>query len=468
MACGSGSPRAASPTPLSEPVEDHPDPPATQELDFDEAMAIAVLFQKNGQFVEAEKLYATLIEASPEHPDVLHYAGLLAHQQGKRDEAISLIERSLAAAPDRADCYSNLGIIYRAMERFDDAIAAYQRAIALDPRHANAHNNLGVLLRVTGQAEAAEAAYRKAIELNPTHIEAYNNLGILLASQRRTKEAVVCYCKVTTLSPKHREARRLLALAYCTLGDVNKAIEIYEDWLQEEPESAVARHMLAAVSGRDVPPRASDAYVEKAFDDFAASFDLKLAQLSYRAPQIVAAMVADTGVAQARVHDILDVGCGTGLCGPLLAPYARRLVGVDLSAQMLARAAERAVYDDLIKGELTAYLGGVRDAFDLVVSADTLVYFGPLEGVVAAAAAALRPAGWLIFTVEEAIDAAEGVEYRIVHHGRYQHSRRYLERVLGEAGLEWSIVRAELRMESGIPVAGLVVRAMKGRGERDG
>ena len=38
---------------------------------------------------------------------------------------------------------------------------------------------------------------------------------------------------------------------------------------------------------------------------------------------------------------MLDAGCGTGLCGPLIAPHARRLVGVDLSGQMLAHARER-------------------------------------------------------------------------------------------------------------------------------
>ena len=54
---------------------------------------------------------------------------------------------------------------------------------------------------------------------------------------------------------------------------------------------------------------------------------------------------------------MLDAGCGTGLCGPLIAPYARRLVGVDLSERMLAQARARDVYDELVKGELTAYLG---------------------------------------------------------------------------------------------------------------
>lgn len=448
--------------------ENSEQPPGTQELEFDEAMAMAVLFQKNGHLDVAEELYRQLLKVAPEHPDVLHYAGLLAHQQKKYDDAIALIEHSLAVEPDRADCYSNLGIIFRAQGRLDEAIAAYERAIALNPKLANAYNNLGVLLRAADKPEEAEAAYRQAIEVDPEHVESYHNLGVLLAAQRRTKEAVLCYCKVTTLNAKHREARRLLGMAYCTLGEVDKAIEIYEAWLAEEPDNPVPRHMLAACSRKDVPLRAADAYVEKSFDDFASSFDAKLAQLSYRAPQIVAALLADTGADASKSLDILDVGCGTGLCGPLLIGYARRLVGVDLSAKMLERAQERQVYDELVKSELTAYLRACEAMFDVVVSADTLVYFGALDEVARAAARALRPGGWFIFTVEEVVNAAAGEDYLIAHHGRYQHTQHYLERTLIAAGLRPSIVRAELRMESGVPVAGLAVRAMKGQGERDG
>jgi len=436
------------------------DPPL-REVTLEEALGIAILFQKHGQLADAESLYRQILSAVPDHPDVLHFAGVLAHQQGRSDEGVSLIEQSLAIDPEQADCYSNLGIIFKARGRLDDAIAAYERAIAINPAHANAHSNLGVLFKAIGKPAEAEAAYRSAIRLEPDHIDAHHNLGVLLASVGRTKEAVECYCRVTTLSPKHPEARRLLAMAHCTLGEVDKAVEIFRDWLAEEPGNAIAQHMLAATSGRGVPPRAADDYVEKVFDDFAGSFDQKLTSLAYRAPDIVAAMLADAGRAPARELMIADAGCGTGLCGPLIAPYARRLIGVDLSAGMLARATEKGVYDELVKDELTAFLRRNPDAFDVIVSADTLVYFGDLAEASAAAAGALRPGGLLIFTVEE-LDAGEtGVPYALRAHGRYCHSADYIRDVMAAAGLRVEIVRAELRMEAGAPVQGLAVRATR-------
>jgi predicted TPR repeat methyltransferase len=384
---------------------------------------------------------------------------VLAHQQDRGDEAVALIERSLELEPDRADWHSNLGIVLQDHLRLNEATAAYERAIELDPDHANAHNNLGVVLRAQGRVVDAEAEYRAAIRIDPDHADAHHNLGVLLNGLGRRREAARCFSKVITLRPKHPEARRLLALAHYTLGEVDQAIGVFEEWVREEPDDPIARHMLAACSGRDVPARASDAFIETTFDSFAASFDAKLESLGYRAPALVAEMLAHAGVAAARRLDVLDAGCGTGLCGPLVAPYARRLVGVDLSEGMLARARERNVYDELAKQELTTYLRDSPASFDVIVSADTLVYFGPLDAVAAAAANALRPCGILVFTVEDLCGASHDAGYRLSPNGRYRHAAAYVERVLADAGLESEIAPAELRLEAGEPVAGLVVRA---------
>jgi predicted TPR repeat methyltransferase len=66
----------------------------------------------------------------------------------------------------------------------------------------------------------------------------------------------------------------------------------------------------------------------------------------------------DSGIELSHHLDVLDAGCGTGLCGAIVAPYARRLVGVDLSEGMLVHATSKNVYDSLIKAELTEYLRG--------------------------------------------------------------------------------------------------------------
>ena len=100
----------------------------------------------------------------------------------------------------------------------------------------------------------------------------------------------------------------------------------------------------------------------------------------------------------------------------------------------------------------------------MIVSADTLVYFGALEDVVAAAAGALRPGGRLIFTVEEADRTTTPMRRytRISPHGRYSHAREYVERVLADAGSRaGDRASASCGWRPAMPVAGLVVRATK-------
>jgi len=133
---------------------------------------------------------------------------------------------------------------------------------------------------------------------------------------------------------------------------------------------------------------------------------------------------------------------------------------VDLSPAMVELARKRAVYDALVVAELTAYLREHLASFDVIVSADTLVYFGALEEVIAAAAGALRAGGLFVFTLEHGTGES-GPGYRLETHGRYTHTRPYVERLLASSGLEPVIERAELRLETGVPVVGLVIRARK-------
>jgi predicted TPR repeat methyltransferase len=436
-------------------------PTTPQVISVDEAMTLVIECLKDGRVRDAGALCRRVLEVSPGHPSALHYAGKLACKAGHTAEAIALMEDSLERVPDQADWHSNLGIVRQAAGDLEGAFRAFQRAIELDPAHVNGHNNLGVLHRVFGRLAESEAAYRTAITLDPNNANAYQNLAIVLDLMDRTPEAVVAYCKALTLQPHYPEAQRRLALAYCTLGERDKAVSVCEAWLARNPDDPHARHTLAAVSGRDVPPRASDGYVQAVFDSFADTFESKLARLYYRAPELVAAALDSSGLAANGSLDVLDVGCGTGLCGPLLAPYKRRLVGVDLSQGMLERARDKGIYDELVHAELTAYLQRMSGAFDVIVSADTLVYVGALEAVADAAAAALRPGGVLVFTLEEAVADDSGSTYAIQPHGRYTHHAAYVSGLLAGAGLRVTIDRAELRKESGAPVAGLVVSAVK-------
>jgi predicted TPR repeat methyltransferase len=432
------------------------------ELTVDQAIELAKGLQQRLALDEAESIYRRILALMPENPDALHFLGLLQYQRGRSKEAIRLILRSIRVEPEYVGAHNNLGNIYREQDRLDESEACYRRVIELSSQNARAYNNLGTVLRAKGMLAEAGAAYQKAIELEPDFPNPYENMGNLLSRQGRVSEAVAHYSQAIALNPDHPGCKKMLGIALSRLGRVDEAANVFRQWSEKEPDNPVAHHLLAACSGESVPKRAADDYVKQVFDNFAERFEERLERLEYRAPELIAQAVAGIYDEPVGDLDILDAGCGTGLCGPLLRPYARRLEGVDLSPGMLVRAESAGFYDDLEEAELTGFIGSHKDAYDVIVSADTLCYFGDLKEVMAAAAAAVRPGGLFIFTVEhgEEGDGAMAAGFRLNPLGRYSHQESYVRSVVAEAGLKLrSVVHGTLRQEMGSPVAGLVVTA---------
>jgi predicted TPR repeat methyltransferase len=430
-------------------------------LSVEEVLKRGMAFLKGGEIKEAEYLYSAVLAHIPEQPDALHYSGMIAHKRGDNETAAALMRRSIEQMPGLAWTWNNLGNVLRAMHRDQEALSAYRKSAELDPAHVEALSNIGELLRKHGEFAAAEDACREALRLQPDFAPAWYHLSCILIEQDRVPEGLVASARAIVLLPRDGDSRDSVCKALVTLGRREEAVKLYREWLVDEPGNAVVRHHLAAISAAAPPERAADAYVQTVFDGFANTFDAKLASLKYRAPELVGTLLASRLPEPAAQYDIGDLGCGTGLCGPLVRGWARRLTGCDLSEGMLAKARQRGGYDELVHGELVAFLRGRSAAFDVVISADTLCYFGDLSEVAAMAHAALRAGGRLVFTVEAAnIDVSAG--YTLQTHGRYAHAADYVHTCLATAGFGVvQLVPCELRTEGGKPVGGWLVDCVK-------
>lgn len=436
----------------------------TGQMSLDQAFALAVQAHQSGDLENAKTIYRNILGVVPNEVNAMHFLGIALHQSGDTEEAIETIERSLALDPTpQADRYSNLSRVLLEAGRFEEASRVFSRVLELSPPNADIYNNSGVLLLAQRRFDEATADLEKSIALNPQHANAHYNMGEVLTMQGRLQECIPYYSKALAFQPTHIEAKKKLSFAHYALGELDKAAEIYRQWLLQEPDNPVARHHLAACTHESVPVRADDAYIESTFDDFADSFDSQLGHLNYQAPQLVTEAIRRVCGPANKQFAILDAGCGTGLCGPLIAEYSTHLTGVDLSSRMLAKAQPRNAYDVLIKAELTAYLQSQTNAFDLILSADTLIYFGSLEEVLTAARTALRDDGYLFFTVEvltdnNSVGSTSDPGYHINPHGRYSHSETYLRNTLGKTGFEITALESViLRYEGGSPVFGFVV-----------
>lgn len=407
---------------------------------------------------DAEPVLLSILQRWPGQGDALHFLGVLAHQRGRSDEAIGLIRQAITALPGQPAPLNNLGNVLVETQRYDEAVQAYRDCLAAKPDQVDALNNLATMQRKRGEQAESEALCRRALDAKPDFAQAWYNLSLTLLEQGRIDEGLTAHSRAIVLWPRHLQARNAVPKALAHLGRLDEAAQLYREWLATDPDNPVIKHHLAACSGGHVPDRASDAYVEKTFDAFAATFDANLAALGYRAPTLVAELLHALLPPPARQLDIHDLGCGTGLCGPMVRDWARELSGCDLSQGMLDKAARRGVYDVLQHAELVSHLQANPARWDALVCADTLCYFGDLGEAMRAARAALRPRGLLVFTVEA--HTSGGTPYHLQPHGRYAHRREYVQAVLADAGLHPLALREEaLRMEAGKPVEGWLVAA---------
>jgi predicted TPR repeat methyltransferase len=156
---------------------------------------------------------------------------------------------------------------------------------------------------------------------------------------------------------------------------------------------------------------------------------------------------------------VLDLGCGTGLGSQFYRPYAKSLIGVDLSPKMLQQASKKKIYDDLMVFDMFQ-TWKFSQPFDLIYSSDVFVYCGDLDPIIRSASSCLVPAGIIAFSVERLEDSSSG--YRLLHTGRYAHTQTYIENCLNRNGLDpVESTASVIRKQSGDAVEGLLIVARK-------
>lgn len=250
---------------------------------------------------------------------------------------------------------------------------------------------------------------------------AWEQRGILAQDRGNHPEAVSYFEQALALSDRALSWLGL-ALSQIELKRSDEAVSSLRRAKDLAPQSGVVTHLLASLTG-GAPVRAPDNYVRWLFNRWATNFDTHLTRLGYRGPEMLHKLIASKWEPRAA-FDILDLGCGTGLSGVPFRPYAARLDGIDLTANMLEQARRRGIYDDLECNELHAALRSRPiGQYDAALAADTLIYIGDLRDLFGLVAQALKPGGSFLFTVET---GAEGSAFTLTATGRYSHADDYL------------------------------------------
>ena len=374
-----------------------------------------------------------------------HFTTGLDHlQAGRLPQAEQALRASLALVPGRPSTLTNLAVALLHQGRPDEAVPLLDEVLAQQPDDVEALGHRGMALNQLRRPAEAGPCFERVVQLAPTRAEAWFHLAQTWQLVNQPDRAVQAYDQCLALRPQHAASWSQRGTALRDLGRHSEAAASFERALALGDDDGLNAYFLAAVGGGAAPACAPRGYVQRLFDDYADDFDQHLVgQLGYCAPEVLQRLLV--GLGRPAFGHGLDLGCGTGLCGPQLRPLVRQLTGVDLSAAMLDAARRRGSYDALVQADLAEHLASTDDRHDLVVSADVFIYVGDLAPVFSGVRRVLQPGGVFAFSVEP---AAADQPWVLQASLRYAHGAAALRTLAAAHGLQVRHVeRGALRVD---------------------
>ncbi|MBI2769658.1 MAG: methyltransferase domain-containing protein [Burkholderiales bacterium] len=431
---------------------------------------VPLLVHAAGMLVEAGPAPASLralmaaLRHAPQDAGVLqsianHYA-----REQRWAQAEEWVRRTLLATPGEVHVMCQLAAVLDQQKRPAQARAVLEEALAAHPGHAMVLHETGVHLGLQKQWAQAGQRIRRALLAQPGFAKAHASLAACLKEQGLFAQAVDEAERALHLSPGMEEAQIVFceALYAFSRADPSAARVIALRASEAFSGDAVLLRGIAGILGDRAGEGGEAGFTKLLFNRFAPDFDATVQGLGYDMPLRIATLLGLSAMGESRSLDVLDAGCGTGLCGEYLRPVARVLTGVDLSARMIALARAKGLHDFLHEQDLAAFMLERAQAFDLVVAADVLPYVGEVAQTLRAAANALRAGGRLAFSAERMQDQDAQATFALRPSGRYQHARDYLVRCCEAAGLAvMGVETCAFRQEYGKPVWAWVVLAAK-------
>ena len=199
-----------------------------------------IALQRRGDLAAASAIYAQILELYPDHPEALHYLGLIHFQQGRLEDAERLLMHSLQQAPDDANTWSDLGMVQIRAGRVEAALEPFSRALALAPNHPDALNNAAQALRKLGRFEQAKPMLERLIELQPNAATARYLLADTQHKSNDVGTAIKSYQRALRLAPEDARVRLGLGDAYESAGTFKQAKLQYLAVLRRKPDTPLA------------------------------------------------------------------------------------------------------------------------------------------------------------------------------------------------------------------------------------
>ena len=376
------------------------------------------------------------LRLDPLNAEVYTNLGRVFYKQGLYDPAIKNFEKALRLDKDLVAAHYNLAHSLTMQNQLSRAATHYGEVLRLQPENAIANLNLGFLEFNEGDYLEAEIHLKKALQYDAKNLELIKKLGETYVALGKMNEAIETYLSALDLSQDLSDVHHNLAILYLQSQEKTKALEHFSRALALDPSNDTAKHMLHALRGEGVsetPPQ----YIANLFDQYADYYNEHLKnKLNYQAHVLLRNALGRLLNKNPSAGRILDLGCGTGLCGLVFRDLATDLIGVDLSPNMIEKARELGAYEKLIVSDINSYLEQSKEeAFDLIIAGDVLVYSGDLQKLFKNVAHNLKSEGRFAFTIEPLPNETKDDNFSLQPSGRFAHSIEYIHQLAEENDL---------------------------------
>jgi tetratricopeptide (TPR) repeat protein len=207
-------------------------------------MTEAVHFQQQGEFAEAESRYKSVLKEETDHPDALHFLGLLMHQRDGSPESMVLMRKSLANGQLNAGYMVNFARVLQAHAQYEESTQFLRKALALSPTFVEAWICLGQSYDSLNMPFKALECFRKAYEIDPSNAESAQNLIRSLRETGNPVEAATICEHLLQENPKAWHFTHLEVTSLMEAGKTDEALEKMRTALRVDPLSAQLHYCM--------------------------------------------------------------------------------------------------------------------------------------------------------------------------------------------------------------------------------